>query len=107
VKKLLFIALICFGNFAFAHNGNSGEEEQPVEFVGQVIDAADGQVITGATIQLVGTDIKVMSDEDGRFVLELLPSQAGELELSFVSFATKRVEIDLSNTSTTIAISER
>jgi len=92
---------------AFAHNGNSGEEEQPVEVSGQVIDAADGQVITGATIKVVGTDIKVMSDEDGRFTIELLPSQASEFELSFVSFATKRVEIDLSSENTTIAISER
>ncbi len=53
----------------------------PLEIEGIVIDVSTGLGLRGAQIQLTGTDIRVLTDQDGRFRMSV-PS-AGQYEIVF------------------------
>lgn len=92
--KLLLtgISLLFFSLAAFAQSGS---------IKGTVKDAKNNEAIIGATIQLVGSNpvIGSVTDVEGNFEIAKVPAGVHQLQISYVSYATKtignvRVEAD-------------
>ncbi|MBL0172846.1 MAG: carboxypeptidase-like regulatory domain-containing protein [Gemmatimonadaceae bacterium] len=58
---------------------------------GRVIDAATGQGLTGAQIQLVGTTNGTMSGVDGRYLLLRVPAGTATLQIRRIGYGPKSV----------------
>ena len=60
---------------------------------GTVISEEDGLPVVGASILVKGTTNGTVTDMDGKFTLENLPSSAKTLMISFIGLRTQEVEI--------------
>mgnify|MGYP003426744860 FL=1 len=58
---------------------------------GTVISEEDGLPIVGASVVVKGTSTGTITDVDGKFTLENLPSSAKTLMISFVGLRTQEV----------------
>lgn len=68
------------------------ELQQPKKTItGQVFDDL-GDVLPGAAIQIVGSNIGVSTDMDGKFILEVNPKD--KISVSFLGYDVKEVSID-------------
>ena len=80
------------------------QDERTVEEIiisGKVVDLETGQALIGATVKVKGTTIGAGTDIDGNFSLSV-PGNVSTLEISYVGYTTKEVEI---NGESTISIS--
>ena len=59
---------------------------------GQVVDAANGEPLIGATIQGEGVNQGTATDVDGHFTL-ILPDHVKYVNVSYVGYATRQVEV--------------
>ena len=66
---------------------------QTQKVTGVVISDEDGQPVIGATIRVAGTDMGTITDVDGTFTLNNVPSSANTLIISFVGMQTQEVDI--------------
>ena len=60
---------------------------------GTVTEADTGEPVIGATIQVVGTTVGTITDVEGAFLLNNLPSDARELEISYVGMLPVRWQL--------------
>ena len=60
---------------------------------GTVISEEDGLPVVGASIVIKGTQQGTVTDLDGKFVLENVPSSAKTLMISFIGMKTQEVAI--------------
>ena len=60
---------------------------------GTVISEEDGLPVVGASVLVKGTTTGTVTDMDGKFVLENIPSSAKTLMISFIGMRTQEVEI--------------
>jgi TonB-dependent receptor len=65
--------------------------QQPGRLVGRVIDAASGQGISGAQVQVVGTSFGALAGVDGRFTIVNVPAGAVALQARRIGFGPKTV----------------
>ena len=56
---------------------------------GVVLDKSDRQPLIGATIQVAGTDIKVITDIDGKFKINGLKAGKYNITINYISYKTK------------------
>lgn len=95
--------------FLFLLTGNMMAQKNTV--TGKVTDADNGTPMVGVTIGISGTTVGTLSDESGKYSIEI-PSNASELTFSFVGYETmkeiigKRQSIDVAMTSTTSQLNE-
>ena len=61
---------------------------------GTVISEEDGLPVVGASVLVKGTTTGTVTDMDGKFVLENIPSSAKTLMISFIGMQTLEVKID-------------
>ncbi|MBO7247362.1 MAG: TonB-dependent receptor plug domain-containing protein, partial [Bacteroidaceae bacterium] len=66
---------------------------QTSKVTGSVISDEDGLPVIGATILVEGTDQGTITDLDGKFVLENIPSSAKNLVISFIGMESQTVAI--------------
>ena len=66
---------------------------QIAKVTGTVISEEDGLPVVGASIVVKGTTTGTVTDMDGKFTLENLPSSAKTLMISFIGLRTQEVEI--------------
>ena len=66
---------------------------QIAKVTGTVISEEDGLPVVGASIVVKGTTTGTVTDMDGKFTLENLPSSAKTLIISFIGLRTQEVEI--------------
>jgi TonB-linked SusC/RagA family outer membrane protein len=64
---------------------------QKQKVTGTVIDATSGDPIPGVNVSIDGTTIGTITDESGKYTLDL-PSENSVLVFSFVGYATQKVE---------------
>lgn len=84
-KVMLLWALLLFAAVnAFAQNGRVS---------GQVLSAEDDSPLIGATVRVVGTNIAGATDVDGKFSLSGLSQSDKRLEVSYIGYETKIVDI--------------
>ena len=60
---------------------------------GTVISEEDGLPVVGASVLVKGTTTGTVTDMDGKFVLENIPSSAKTLMISFIGMRTQEVVI--------------
>ena len=87
MKRKLMLLLACL----FVGVGLATAQTQKV--TGVVISEEDGQPVIGATVRVEGTDMGAITDVDGAFTLNNVPSSANTLIISFVGMQTQEVEI--------------
>jgi TonB-linked SusC/RagA family outer membrane protein len=95
--------------FLFLLTGNVMAQKNTV--TGKVTDVDNGTPMAGVTIGISGTTVGTLSDESGKYSIEI-PSNPVELTFSFVGYETikevigKRLTIDVAMTSTTSQLNE-
>ncbi|MBD5355885.1 MAG: SusC/RagA family TonB-linked outer membrane protein [Bacteroides sp.] len=82
--KLILAFLLLFTVNAFA---------QTRSVSGTVYDSSTDEPLVGATVKVKGTKIATSTDIDGRFVLQGLTNSDKHLEVSYVGYEPKTVEI--------------
>jgi TonB-linked SusC/RagA family outer membrane protein len=60
---------------------------------GQVLAMEDGSPIIGATVRVLDTDMLTATDVDGTFTFSNLKPNARQIEVTFLGYDTKRVDI--------------
>jgi uncharacterized protein YcfL len=60
---------------------------------GQVLAMEDGSPIIGATVRVLDTDMLTATDVDGQFTFSNLKPNARQIEVTFLGYDTKRVDI--------------
>jgi len=84
-KIMLFLAfLLLMAGSAAAQN---------LRVSGQVLSAEDDSPLIGATVRVLGTSIACATDVDGRFTLAGVRSSDKQLEVSYIGYETKTVDI--------------
>ena len=69
----------------------SVQQAKKAEVVGVVTDARTGEPVIGASIAIVGTSTGVITDIDGKFVIQANPQDV--LKVSYVGYTTKEVKV--------------
>ena len=69
----------------------SVQQAKKTEIVGVVTDARTGEAIIGASVAIVGTTTGVITDIDGKFVIQANPQDV--LKVSYVGYTTKEVKV--------------
>lgn len=59
---------------------------------GRVIDANNGEPIIGANVLIEGTNIGSATDLDGKFEIKNIPAGTYNLQISYISYASARIE---------------
>ncbi|MDE6809319.1 MAG: TonB-dependent receptor [Muribaculaceae bacterium] len=67
--------------------------QQITKVVGTVTSEEDGEPVIGAHVKVDGTNIGVITDADGNFVINNIPSGAKKVTISFLGMKPKTVEI--------------
>ena len=89
-----FVALLAFATLLVSSAAVSAE--QPAgritgRITGRIVDAATGQGITDAGVQVVGTAIGVLSGVDGRYLVANAPAGTVTLLVKRIGYAQKQV----------------
>ena len=90
----LLLAIYSFPMYAESGNyGNiiSKSESFALKVNGTVIDD-QGEVVIGATIQLKGTSVGAVTDENGKFSIEV-PNDKAVLIISFVGYEAQEIQV--------------
>ena len=66
---------------------------QVTRVTGNVTSSEDGEPIVGASVLVKGTNVGTITDIDGNFVINNVPSSATTLVVSFVGMQTQEVPI--------------
>lgn len=82
--KLILAFLLLFAVNAFAQSGSVS---------GTVYDSGTNETLVGATVKVKGTLNATMTDIEGKFTLHGLKSSDRQLEVSYVGYETKTVDI--------------
>lgn len=65
---------------------------------GVVTSSEDGEPVVGASVLVVGTQMGVITDIDGKFTISNIPSSAKMLRISFVGMQSQEVQIKSGST---------
>ena len=82
-RYMLFVMLIFYTLSMYS---------QKITVKGKVIDAANNLEVIGAAVQVEGTSLGTITDMDGNFVLQGVPTK-GNLVFSFVGYKTVKAAI--------------
>lgn len=66
-------------------------KSQTATLTGKVTDASNGQILTGATITVLKSNRKTVSDLDGNYKLSALPSGTYTIQFTYVGYELKEV----------------
>ena len=69
----------------------SAQQAKKTEIVGVVTDARTGEAVIGASVAIVGTTTGVITDIDGKFVIQAGPQDV--LKISYVGYTAKEVKV--------------
>ena len=86
MKKVLFMLAFILGGIGLA-------TAQTSKVSGVVYSEADGEPVIGASVLVVGTDLGVATDIEGKFVIADVPASATTLRVSYMGMATQEVKI--------------
>ena len=91
VTILLFCGLLLPAYSLTAENP-SGADQQQIRVAGTVTDASTGEAMPGVNIQVKGTGIGAISDENGKFTLSTTEPNA-TLVFSFIGYVTQEIPL--------------
>ena len=67
---------------------------QTSQVTGLVVTAEENEPVVGASVLVVGTTIGGITDLDGKFTLNNVPSSARSLQISFIGYKTQTLRIN-------------
>ncbi len=85
--------MICFFATVVAAQGSG-------RITGVVTDQASNETLAGATVQIVGTNRGVVTDQNGRFNLTNVSAGNIELQVSYIGYQRQSIEVDVSDGET-------
>ena len=97
----VIIALFLGCNLAFADHDTSGKEKsaqakdgntETVVLRGSVMDSETQECLTGVALEIAGTNLKVYTDFDGKFIIDNLESGNYNIIVRFVSYQGHLIE---------------
>ena len=86
MKKVLFMLAFILGGIGLA-------TAQTSNVSGVVYSEADGEPVIGASVLVVGTNLGVATDIEGKFVITDVPAESTTLRVSYIGMATQEVKI--------------
>ena len=92
MKRRLMLWLVCLFagvNLALAQTSN---------VTGVVTSSESGEPVVGASVLVLDTNMGVITDIDGKFVISNVPSNAKTLRISFVGMQSQDVHINRNRT---------
>jgi len=96
---LVFAACTTAAISATAAQERTEQSERGVIIVvGQVIDAASGDPITGASVELVGTGVHAITGAKGQFVLQEVLTGDHSIRISHIGYGTRTQRITVPRT---------
>ena len=67
--------------------------QTPKKVTGVVISEEDDQPVVGASVLVKGTTMGTVTDIDGKFTIDKVPSSSRTLKISFIGMQTQEVAI--------------
>lgn len=95
LKKGLYVLLLLVANIAFAQTIISGT----------VVDAENQEAIPGANIIVLGSNTGAVADFDGNFTLNTSADLPLTIEISYIGFGSKTVEVTSADQKIEVALS--
>lgn len=86
LNSIFTFLLFCLAPAVFAQSGT---------IKGKVLDARTGDTVVGANVRLEGTTQGVATDLDGDFELKSVPAGSHLLSVSFITYATENIEVQV------------
>lgn len=89
ISYSLLVVLISFTTIAFASNDGTKNAEAPVAttmMTGTVLDAATGEPLVGAVIELENTGTKAYTGLDGSFSFDKLTQGEYNVKVNYISY---------------------
>ena len=80
ILSIIFSFYVLFGCLAFAQNNGKIE--------GVITDVAKDQALTGANVQIVGSQLGAATDEDGYYLIPNVPAGDYQVEFTFLGYET-------------------
>lgn len=71
---------------------------------GRVTDETTGDPVIGAIVQVAGTDLTAISDENGRFEIAGVAAEEAALSIEATGYATRRVTVPVGADAVTVAL---
>jgi len=104
-KRLLLFGLSCLFLFFIVGSTQQLHAQEEITVTGEVIDATTEESLPGVSIVIDGTTIGTITDEDGRYSLEVRdPSDV--LVFSFMGYETEEIEVGDQRTINVVLTSE-
>jgi hypothetical protein len=102
---LLFALFMTLSLSAYSNGDGetSAEVKKSCSIEGSVADMVSGEMLVGALVEIVGTDIKVYTDFDGIFEINNLKAGTYNLIISYISYNKSYVE----NVSLTVGVDQK
>ncbi len=94
IKSLFVITFIAIVSTAFATNDSKPEAKAPAAtsiMSGTVLDAATGEALVGAVVEVEGTDLKTYTDLNGEFTLKDVKVGECNLKVNYISYREVKV----------------
>lgn len=66
---------------------------QSVNVTGTVVSEEDGEPVVGASVSVMGTQLGTITDIDGKFTINRVPTSAKTLRIAFIGMETQEVQI--------------
>ncbi|MQA89965.1 MAG: TonB-dependent receptor plug domain-containing protein [Gemmatimonas sp.] len=84
--------ILALGALLFAASPTFGQNGS---VTGKVTESNGGSPLPNATVQLAGSRLRVLTDEDGAFIMRRVPSGQQAIEISFLGYEGARLEVSL------------
>ncbi|NMM49597.1 TonB-dependent receptor [Marinigracilibium pacificum] len=91
IKRLLVLALVFVSITAFGQTGT---------VTGKLVDSETGEGLLGANVVIEGTTIGAIVDLNGAFTISGAPSGNQTLDISYIGYETRKVEVNVPNGGT-------
>jgi hypothetical protein len=93
------LIIISFSNFA-AESSKSGKVIK-TKICGTIVDKATGEALSGVVVKLIGTDVKIYTDFEGKFEIKNVEIGAHALEVAYISYQDVVENLFVDNTGET------
>ena len=96
-KRIIFLIVVVFNAFSFS-------QSKTIDIKGYVIDAKSGESLPYANITVKGEKIGATTNTDGYFILLNAPITVDTLEVFFIGYSTKIIDLKREDLSQALII---
>lgn len=108
IKSFFVFTFLAVVSIASATNDSKPEAKAPAAtsiMSGTVLDAATGEALVGAVVEVEGTDLKTYTDLNGEFTLNEVKVGACNLKVNYISYREVKVNnIQLTQESNVVEV---